>query len=47
VESWIGHTLNDRFRVEAELGRGGMAAVYRASDLRLGGRPVVVKHPLR
>jgi serine/threonine-protein kinase len=37
-----GHTLADRYRVEGELGRGGMARVYRGTDLVLG-RPVAVK----
>ena len=34
--------LADRYRVERELGRGGMATVYLAHDLRHG-RPVAVK----
>jgi len=37
-----GHTLLDRYHVEEVIGRGGFAAVYRATDERLG-RTVAVK----
>ncbi|WP_370448476.1 protein kinase [Cryobacterium sp. TMT2-18-2] len=38
----IGISLADRFRIDALLGTGGMASVYRATDLFLG-RTVAVK----
>jgi hypothetical protein len=35
-ELGIGATVADRYRIEAKIGQGGMAAVYRAMDLELG-----------
>lgn len=37
----IGATLDDRYRIDGLIGRGGMAAVYRADDLALGRRVAV------
>jgi serine/threonine protein kinase len=36
-------TLANRYRIEARLGRGGQALVYRARDLTVMSKPVVVK----
>jgi eukaryotic-like serine/threonine-protein kinase len=38
----LGAALGDRYRVERELGRGGMAVVFLATDLKHR-RPVAIK----
>ncbi len=39
----LGTTISNRYRIDARLGRGGQALVYRATDLALMAKPVVVK----
>ena len=41
-DPFAGATLDDRYRLDGLIGRGGMASVYRGADLALG-RPVAVK----
>jgi len=38
-----GSVLASRYSVQRQIGRGGMAVVYRAADMRLGHRPMAVK----
>lgn len=42
-DTHVGTTVANRYRIDARLGRGGQALVYRASDLSLLSKPVVVK----
>ena len=42
-DRWIGKILNDRYRIERFLARGGAGAVYLARDEPIAGRAVVVK----
>ena len=42
MKKWIGQTLDDRYEILSLVGSGGMAWVYRATDLRLH-RDVAVK----
>lgn len=44
--TWIGRSLNDRYKISALLGQGGMSAVYKANDPNLK-RVVAIKliHP--
>ncbi len=46
IPSWIGKKLNNRYKIEKLLGRGGMSTVYKATDPNLK-RTVAVKiiHP--
>jgi hypothetical protein len=44
INSLLADALRDRYLLERELGRGGMATVYLAQDLKHG-RPLKVLHP--
>lgn len=41
-DSLVGAVLDDRYRIDAPLARGGMSTVYRGLDMRLD-RPVAIK----
>jgi eukaryotic-like serine/threonine-protein kinase len=41
-ETLVGKTLDDRYRIDAALGEGGMGAVYRGTHTKLGS-PVAIK----
>src|ERR1700728_2283537 len=42
MSTWLGTSLNGRYRLEARIAAGGMSTVYRAMDITLE-RPVAVK----
>jgi serine/threonine-protein kinase len=42
----LGSVIDGRFELVEEIGRGGMATIFKAKDLADGGRPVAVKMPL-
>lgn len=42
-ETYLGKILKQRYEIERELGRGGIAVVYLARDLSLMSKPVVIK----
>src|SRR5689334_22527947 len=42
-DSMLGQTLKGRYVIQKLLGRGGVGAIFRATDLDVHNRPVVVK----
>jgi serine/threonine protein kinase len=42
ADTWVGRTLDGRYRLDSRLGAGGVGAVYRATQLNLG-RSVAIK----
>lgn len=42
-ENFVGTTVDGQYLIESNLGRGGIGKVYRASNMKLHGRPVVIK----
>ena len=43
VDPWIGRVLEGTYRIDRQVGEGGMGRIYEASHLRLRGRRVAVK----
>lgn len=42
-DPYLGMTLGNRYHIEARLGHGGQALVYRARDMAIMSKPVVIK----